>query len=607
MVIYKKVFCILALSLIFSLLMLAIPMMPALAQPPTPEIELSPTSGVGGTAVTVTGTGFSSYPRVYIFFNQNYTNQNPAVEDGEFEATFNIPGSADAGTAYIYVQYTSAFGEGFITSAPFTVVGRAITLSPLSGCVGNTVIVDGTGFTASSSVTIYFGSASVGTAETDADGNFDDATFTVPASCVGTHTVKGEDENENYATTDFTVSPKITLTPASGSSGDTITVRGTGFKGSSNVTIYFGSTTLGTATTDINGSFTDNTITIPSTSRGGHTIKAEDVEGNDANATFTVAQKITITPTNGGPGATVTVNGIGFDASKTVTIKYNGVAVNTTPTTINTDDTGNFSGSFIVPASSTGTYAVEASDSIYSASANFTITIDINLSTPTSEASPGHVGMEMTLSGSGFTPNSPITITYATTPIVIATTTSDNNGDFSATFEIPKSEYGAHTITASDGTTTLQTTFIMEQTAPATTKLLLPAIDDDAKSRPFLDWESVTKDVNGASEPSTPVTYDLQIASDADFSNIVLEKTGLTSSGYTLLKGEGLESKGKEAPYYWRVRAVDAASNVGDWSNCRTFYVSSSWIMYVLIGGGVLLIFFIGFFVGRGSKRSSYY
>jgi len=604
---YNRVFRTLALALIFSLL-LAIPATPALAQPAVPDIELSPPSGVCGTEVTVTGTGFDAYEGrpVYILFNQTYTNQWADVEDGEFEVTFTVPSSATAGTAYVGVHHTT-YRESFITTAPFTVIGRAITLSPSAGCVGDTVTVDGTGFASGSTVTLYFDDASVGTATTDADGSFDDATFTVPESYVGTHTVKGEDDNDNYATADFTVSPKVTLTPASGSAGDTITVNGTGFKSSASVTIYFGSTSLGTATTNINGSFTDNTITIPSTSRGSHPIKAEDVDGNDATATFTVAQKITITPTSGGPGIRVTVSGIAFGASKAITIKYNGAAVTTTPATINADATGSFTASFTVPASSIGTYAVEASDGTYSASANFTITIDVTLSTITSEASPGYAGMEMTISGTGFTPNSQIRITYATTPIVIATTTSDNQGDFSATFEIPKSEHGAHTITASDGTNTLQATFIMEQTAPATTKLLLPAIDDEAKSRPFLDWENVTKDVNNANEPSTPVTYDLQIASDADFSNIVLEKIGLTSSGYTLLKGEELESKGKEAPYYWRVRAVDAASNTGDWSGSRTFYVSSSWIMYLLIGAGVILIFFIGFWAGRGSKRSSYY
>ena len=88
----------------------------------------------------------------------------------------------------------------------------------------------------------------------------------------------------------------------------------------------------------------------------------------------------------------------------------------------------------------------------------------------------------------------------------------------------------------------------------------------------------------------------------------MLEKTALTTSGYALLKGERLESTEKEAPYYWRVRAVDAASNTGDWTSSRTFYVGGfNWGLYCLIGAGVLLAFFLGFWAGRKSKSSEYY
>ena len=212
------------------------------------------------------------------------------------------------------------------------------------------------------------------------------------------------------------------------------------------------------------------------------------------------------------------------------------------------------------------------------------------------------------MSGTGFKPNSQIHITYTSTPIALATVTSNSEGAFSATFKIPKSEHGTHTITASDGTNTLQATFTMEQTAPATPTLLLPPSGEKAKSRAVFEWENVTKDVNDADELSAPVTYDLQIASDAGFTSIVLEKTALTTSGYALLKGERLESTEKEAPYYWRARAVDAASNAGDWTSSRTFYVGGSdWGLYCLIGAGVLLVFFLGFWAGRKTKRSEYY
>ncbi len=601
MVRYNKVFCILALAVIFSLLMIALPATPALAL--TGIINISPTTGAVGTTVTISGTGFTADSTYTVKFGTTNVASGPCDGSGAFTTSFSVPTKA---RGQYPVTVTTGAGD---TSNPinFTITPK-VTLSPSSGAVGDTVTVNGTGFKASSSVTIYFDTTSVGTATTDANGSFNGATFTVPESLRGTHTVKGKDADGDSPTVDFTISQKVTITPTSGSVGDTVTVNGTGFAASSNITIYFDTTNVGTATTNATGSFTNNTFTIPSTSRGSHIIKAQDASSNYATATFAVAHKITITPTNGAPGMTVTVNGSGFGASKTVTIKYNAAAVTTTPATINTDATGSFTASFIVPASVAGTYAVEVSDGTYSASTNFTITINITLSEITSEASPGHVGMPITISGTGFKPNSQIKITYTSTPIEVAVTSSDNQGAFSAPFEIPKSEHGAHTIKASDGTNTLEAAFFMEQTAPATPKLQLPASGEEAKSRAVFDWENVTKDVNDAEEPSTPVTYDLQIASDADFTNIVLERTELTTSGYTLLKGERLESTEKEAPYYWRVRAVDAASNASDWTSSRTFYVGGSdWVLYGLIGAGVLLIFFLGFWAGRRSKRSEYY
>jgi len=535
---YNRVFRTLALALIFSLLA-AIAATPALAA----NASLSPTSGAVGTAVTVKGNSFEPATAVFIYFSGDSALVGADITDleayeqvaaeasddtGHILIYFDVPEKLDgedvtSGTYYVYTSYTEE-GE-ILTTDTFTVVGTSISISGTSGYVGDTVTVSGTRFAASSNVTIYFDSTSVGTTSTDDDGTFDDVTFNVPSSYRGSHTIKAQDASDNYAT-----------------------------------------------------------------------------------ATFAVGQKITIAPTSGGSGIAMTVTGTGFSASKPVTIKYNATAVTTTPASINTDAKGSFTASFIVPTGLAGTYAVEASDGTNSASANYTMAINITISTITSAASPGHVGMSVTISGTGFQPDSKINITYASVPIAVATTSSDYTGAFSATFKIPKSEHGNHTITASDGTNTMQASFVIESTAPATPKLVLPPSDEKAKSRAFLDWENVTKDVNNADELSTPVTYDLQIASDADFTNTVLEKTELTTSGYTLLKGETLKSTKKEAPYYWRVRAVDAASNAGDWTSSRTFYVGGSdWGLYCLIGAGVLLIFFLGFWAGRKSKSSEYY
>jgi len=119
----------------------------------------------------------------------------------------------------------------------------------------------------------------------------------------------------------------------------------------------------------------------------------------------------------------------------------------------------------------------------------------------------------------------------------------------------------------------------------------------------YFDWEDV--------EDSSGVTYTLNIASDANFTSLVLEKSGLTSSQYTITEAEKLASTKKEAPYYWRVNAVDGASNESEWSGAGTFYVGFTF-PGASVGGSIHLWWglgaggagALGYFLG---KRKSYY
>jgi hypothetical protein len=597
---YKKAFRILSIAVILCLLIIAIPATPVLAQ----TIYCTPTSGTVGTVVTVTGYGFdpATHPTVHIFFDSTYVAVVSVLAGGSFTTSFSVSTYTTPGTHYV----TARDGPTYATStqlamAYFTVTARQITLSPSSGYVGDTVTVSGTGFNASSTVTIYFDTTAVGTATTNTSGAFSGATFTVPDSYRGTHTVKGSDASGDSTGVNFTILQKITVTPASGAVGDTVTVSGTGFTASSSITFYFNtqSVSADTTTTNANGSFTNNTFTIPSSSRGSYTIEAEDASGYSATATFTIGQKIAITPATGIPGTLVTISGTGFRASQTITITYNAVAVTTNPAVITTGATGSFTATFNVPAGLAGTHPVEATDGTYSYSADFVATADATISQTTSTASPGYVGMELTITGTGFIPNATVTITYATEPVVLATATTDENGAFSAVITIPPSVGGSHTITVTDALTTKQFVFVMESEAPPAPTLLLPEADDKAKGEAYFDWEDVDDD--------SGVTYTLWIASDAGFSQVVLEKDGLTDSEYTLTEEEKLESVGKDEPYYWSVKAIDGASNEGPWANAWSFRVGFQWPkfvgwpLYTLLGFVGLLLFILGFWMGRRS------
>ena len=73
---------------------------------------------------------------------------------------------------------------------------------------------------------------------------------------------------------------------------------------------------------------------------------------------------------------------------------------------------------------------------------------------------------------------------------------------------------------------------------------------------PVLDWQ----DVKGA------IGYDVQVATDNKFTNIVSEGIGLRISRYPVPDGHLWNN----SSYYWRVTAMDSVS-AGPWSEAWTF------------------------------------
>jgi hypothetical protein len=143
--------------------------------------------------------------------------------------------------------------------------------------------------------------------------------------------------------------------------------------------------------------------------------------------------------------------------------------------------------------------------------------------------------------------------------------------------------------------------------------LLSPQNNVEIEALSSFDWVDVADD-------SLPLTYALQVASGENFASsaILLEKTGLTESGYTLLPGERLSSQ--DSSYYWRVRATDGAANVGEWSTAGSFSFflpsepslpeqpgqpeQSGWLIYLWIGLAVVVVVSVGLLVRRRIVRS---
>lgn len=498
------------------------------------------------------------------------------------------------------------------------VQAAGITLKPRYGNVGQKVYVSGTfdGYT-DHHVYIYYEVAEdewelVDDDYTESDGSLY-TYFNVPESCSGEHEIRvcyKKDERSTYRIgyKDFTVEPKVEITRptgAKGPMGTEVKVKGTGFgEDEEEIEILFdGDVVSGEEfEADEYGTW-EGTFLVPAASKGKHDVSAEgdytdeyDVE----EATFTVGPGISLEIKTGSPGDTITVTGSGFEEDETrIKILFDGDVVSEEQ--FEADDDGCWEETFEVPQAAMGTYDVTAegryTDKEDIEEVEFEVVPGITLS-PTK----GYVGQVLTVSGSGFPAGEAVTVTYD--GVEKGSATADTNGvlpdiTFAATHT--QSEHKVkHPVAATYDTTTVPAeNFIMESDAPAKPILTLPANDSRVglfrKQTPTFEWSEVTDD--------SGVTYNLEIGTSADFTPVLISRTGLTEASYTLTGAEALDY----GTYYWRVKAIDGALNDSGWSIAYSFKscLLPFWASIVIAALIVALIGSLVYFLVR--RRRAFY
>jgi subtilase family serine protease len=273
--------------------------------------SLSPTSGpaIGGTSVTITGTGFSGATAVKFGATSAVTFTVNSVTQ--------ITATAPAGTGVVDVTVTSPSGTSVISSGDhFTYISPVVTsLSPTSGPTagGTSVTITGTAFTGASAVkfgatsatTYTVNSATQITATDPAGTGVVDVTVTTPSG--GTSTTSSADHFT------YVAPPTITgLNPTSGpaTGGTIVTITGTGFTGASAVkfgatsatTYTVNSATQITATDPAGSGVVDVTVTIPA----GGTSATSSADHFTYIAIPSIGS-FTVSPTSIAIGATVTL------------------------------------------------------------------------------------------------------------------------------------------------------------------------------------------------------------------------------------------------------------------------------------------------------------
>lgn len=249
------------------------------------------------------------------------------------------------------------------------------TMSKSSAVPGAVITVNGKYYGKNETVRVYLDSSKttpLASTTTDADGRFT-TSFTVPSTIGGPHRIHvvGKTSKLRTAKT-FTIRPKASIKPASGSANLTVTLVGTNFAAGEVVDLFWDGTRAGQGTADASGA-----VTITSRApllNGYHSAKLRGrTYGLAAYTKYKVIQRVRVTPTSGTTGTTVTAYGTGWPANTTITFRWNAKS-GTNLCSVTTNATGYGACTFRPPSkASPDTYRVWGSNGTISASTTFTL------------------------------------------------------------------------------------------------------------------------------------------------------------------------------------------------------------------------------------------
>jgi len=439
-------------------------------------VSLSPTSGVNGTSITATGKGFVT-GSLTAWID---TNTDGSIDSGEIvlgtsdstvasgTATVTFTASIPTfGTGATSINLMDGNGNSDATVPTFSMLG-SVTTSVTEAKRGQAITVKLRQFAAGDVTSITFGGSGAtlpSTVTVPASGTLDLA-ITVPTSTsLGTqrvNVVAGETRNNSI---DIIGAP-MTLSPSTAVPLQTITISGSGFNGGATVsTITVGNFTVvaaniasgATVTADDSGNIVAQ-LKIPidatdATTRtaGTYKITITDSAGRTGQADLVIPSRVvTLSPASSRRASTITVEGTGFPASTSVTVKY----ASTTVGSATPDSAGAFSTTITVPttASIPSTNAVlvtSSADGAPTGSANHAVpgaSITISESSAVS-------GEQITVTGEGFPGYA--TMTALTVGAVSAIPTpapsTDIDGKFTTTVLVPQLASGTQAVLATIG------------------------------------------------------------------------------------------------------------------------------------------------------------
>jgi len=456
------------LFLISTFLLSMIPVFPVKAAIQKPEAfssdgTLNITGVVGytkvGTKLIVNGTGVTSGNTINVYWDYvlpayllNATDGNP---DGSYECTIIVPETINS-THYIWVKDADSVTIDTASSTGIKIWSK-LTLSPAKGLPDDVVTVTGKGFKASTKYFLHLNKTSdtnLTTATSNAKGTYT-STFTIPTLSYAKYLVNSTDVlNASDVLADLSVGASLVADISKGDAGDIVKLTGRGWNPGFWLTgnVTFNRTgasvnkTMAISSGDTVASSTGGFVTyvvIPSNGTGNYKIQVQDRAGNVTTVSFELVNptKVTVTPQYGTPGNPITITGQHY-----TNIAGVDVDVYVYTTLVGTADTaadGSWTLAATVPALGLGTaytlYGLD--DNNLNATTNFRIA----LYSSSLSKSPVQVGDAVTLSVSGFEPNTDVNASLAGKTIMVTTSTNALSY-FSHTFYVPTLAAGTHTI-----------------------------------------------------------------------------------------------------------------------------------------------------------------
>jgi hypothetical protein len=387
------------------------------------SISHSPTNGVSGSQLTVSGTG---WPANDLLTLRLVPGNTPPLSSTQTicsvttdstgtmpPQTCTVPSNLAAGTYSVYAADTSVSAydaTSFNMNPSIAVVGPGSTMScsspqPPSNpiydvVVGQAVTVAGTGWAPGTSLTATLNGNPIGLTPVpsiSSCGQFIGTGFTVPSG-TGTVTLTIHDNNNLTASYVLHVfQPTFAYSPSAAPAGTSLTVSGSGWPLSDPVSLRFGTVSgstftlksiVCTVTSDGAGTIPSQTCTVPTGFPAGtYSVQVTDGQIQLTEPSFTLQPSI-LTQSNSSlaspvytdsaaPGGTVYLVGYGFAASSSIS----SVTIGSTAVTFTdgTNSSGTFSSnpkSFVVPVSITaGTYTLTVKDAFNNtATESFTVT-----------------------------------------------------------------------------------------------------------------------------------------------------------------------------------------------------------------------------------------